>query len=36
MLPKGMIKAASALKWHSLFQVRAWFSGLGGGVSWVS
>jgi hypothetical protein len=26
---------ASALKWQSMFQVRAWLSGLGGGVTGV-
>jgi hypothetical protein len=26
-----MTKPASALKWQSLFHMRAWFSGLGGG-----
>jgi hypothetical protein len=32
-LPSGTpIKPASALKWQSMFQVRAWPSGFGGGV----
>ena len=38
MLPNGMMKPASALRWQSMFQVRAWLSGEPGdgveGVGW--
>jgi hypothetical protein len=33
---EGDDKGRQCAQGHSLFQVRAWFSGLGGGVSWVS
>ena len=36
MLPNGMMKPASALRWQSMFQVRAWLSGEpGAGVDGV-